>query len=94
LALKAGLCFFRICFMSCSFFAILGAGLSLSYLFKFPRPPQYYVDGYVDGYVASPIRLFRRGQEEESEGVLGSGWRSAAPLLISDRDCPPSHRRR
>jgi len=54
LALKAGLCFFRICFMSCSFFAILGAGPSLSYLFKFPSPPQSIDFPLATGTPANP----------------------------------------
>ena len=42
LALKTGLCFLRVCFMSCSFFpSYLGAGLSLSHLSEFWGPPQY-----------------------------------------------------
>ena len=42
LALNAGLCFFLVCFMSCSSTSvILGAELSLSQLSSFWGPPQH-----------------------------------------------------
>ena len=50
LSLKAGLCFLRLCFISCSlraYFVILGAGTDLSYLSEILGPSHFWVPVFV-----------------------------------------------